>query len=129
MVIDQGPVGATVIAAVEPAFLRFDQRVNDIRIGAGDGHADAAERALGHAVAFDALPGGAVVVRTVEAVLAAATVERPRRAVAFPHRGEEDVRILRIEDDVDAAGPVVEVERSEERRVGKECRSRWSPYH
>src|SRR2546425_8951491 len=24
--------------------------------------------------------------------------------------------------------PVVE-ERSEERRVGKECRSRWSPYH
>ena len=27
--------------------------------------------------------------------------------------------------------PVVEAtaERSEERRVGKECRSRWSPYH
>src|SRR5215510_13870722 len=24
---------------------------------------------------------------------------------------------------------VAEVERSEERRVGKECRSRWSPYH
>ena len=22
-----------------------------------------------------------------------------------------------------------EVKRSEERRVGKECRSRWSPYH
>ena len=30
---------------------------------------------------------------------------------------------------IDAAtsGPVIE--RSEERRVGKECRSRWSPYH
>ena len=25
-------------------------------------------------------------------------------------------------------GPA-EVDRSEERRVGKECRSRWSPYH
>src|SRR3712207_4142128 len=24
---------------------------------------------------------------------------------------------------------VVQIERSEERRVGKECRSRWSPYH
>src|SRR5258708_26579275 len=24
---------------------------------------------------------------------------------------------------------VEQVERSEERRVGKECRSRWSPYH
>src|SRR3712207_3110662 len=25
--------------------------------------------------------------------------------------------------------PDVQIERSEERRVGKECRSRWSPYH
>ena len=24
---------------------------------------------------------------------------------------------------------VLNAERSEERRVGKECRSRWSPYH
>ena len=24
---------------------------------------------------------------------------------------------------------IIESERSEERRVGKECRSRWSPYH
>ena len=24
---------------------------------------------------------------------------------------------------------IVKVQRSEERRVGKECRSRWSPYH
>ena len=23
----------------------------------------------------------------------------------------------------------VKIKRSEERRVGKECRSRWSPYH
>ena len=27
------------------------------------------------------------------------------------------------------AGPLQNAERSEERRVGKECRSRWSPYH
>ena len=26
-------------------------------------------------------------------------------------------------------GRVLPVDRSEERRVGKECRSRWSPYH
>ena len=24
---------------------------------------------------------------------------------------------------------IMDVKRSEERRVGKECRSRWSPYH
>ena len=29
-------------------------------------------------------------------------------------------KLIRVEDDG---------ERSEERRVGKECRSRWSPYH
>src|SRR2546430_8303705 len=28
-----------------------------------------------------------------------------------------------------APNPALEPERSEERRVGKECRSRWSPYH
>ena len=30
------------------------------------------------------------------------------------------------------SGPIIigqAAERSEERRVGKECRSRWSPYH
>ena len=27
------------------------------------------------------------------------------------------------------SGPLVPSLRSEERRVGKECRSRWSPYH
>ena len=25
--------------------------------------------------------------------------------------------------------PILDHDRSEERRVGKECRSRWSPYH
>ena len=29
----------------------------------------------------------------------------------------------------DAAGGIAQALRSEERRVGKECRSRWSPYH
>ena len=28
-----------------------------------------------------------------------------------------------------AIDEVAKAERSEERRVGKECRSRWSPYH
>ena len=35
-------------------------------------------------------------------------------------------------DSVEANGrldPQLDFERSEERRVGKECRSRWSPYH
>src|SRR5687767_14125366 len=29
----------------------------------------------------------------------------------------------------ESGAPIIETVRSEERRVGKECRSRWSPYH
>ena len=48
-------------------------------------------------------------------------------------------KILRLENITMQFGGVIAVnnmnlevgegERSEERRVGKECRSRWSPYH
>src|SRR5215813_8303979 len=50
-------------------------------------------------------------------------------------------QVLHVEITIDAGrgleaarakkGPIewIETERSEERRVGKECRSRWSPYH
>src|ERR1041385_404542 len=40
------------------------------------------------------------------------------RSVNF--RAVREVRLLRQK---------IKIERSEERRVGKECRSRWSPYH
>ena len=36
---------------------------------------------------------------------------------------------FRTKADASAAGIKAKAERSEERRVGKECRSRWSPYH
>ena len=36
---------------------------------------------------------------------------------------------LSVADAVDYADLGLTAERSEERRVGKECRSRWSPYH
>src|ERR1035438_10710851 len=36
---------------------------------------------------------------------------------------------VQASDYLQATAKVVCVQRSEERRVGKECRSRWSPYH
>ena len=48
-----------------------------------------------------------------------------QRFVIDPRGGDTDAfrhRVSRTEIENDAA-------RSEERRVGKECRSRWSPYH
>src|SRR2546426_11436968 len=57
--------------------------------------------------------------------------DRPQRE---PEHQERDVELQR--DDLVEEGPVDDHEphrekdvRSEERRVGKECRSRWSPYH
>src|SRR5256885_1162703 len=43
---------------------------------------------------------------------------------------EEALRNLHVEIDVEPhGGGEDQHHRSEERRVGKECRSRWSPYH
>ena len=42
--------------------------------------------------------------------------------------GLENRHILVVEDEYFLAAELGQ-ERSEERRVGKECRSRWSPYH
>ena len=36
---------------------------------------------------------------------------------------------LSMADEDTGYGSKAESDRSEERRVGKECRSRWSPYH
>src|SRR2546430_6860572 len=52
-------------------------------------------------------------------------VHQMRRDLAgleVPHVHARHLARLRVADGVDDA-------RSEERRVGKECRSRWSPYH
>src|SRR2546422_6445375 len=63
--------------------------------------------------------------------------EVSRRSAGRPRRGEQDPEdrhdplgsALRgsVGAAADRLGPGLR--RSEERRVGKECRSRWSPYH
>src|SRR5260370_5510066 len=59
-------------------------------------------------------------------ISARAGLGRPPRAAdlppARPQRGEESEAHA-------APAAVIALCRSEERRVGKECRSRWSPYH
>ena len=42
---------------------------------------------------------------------------------------EEDITIINIYAPNIGAPQYIRQLRSEERRVGKECRSRWSPYH
>src|SRR3989449_9375156 len=56
------------------------------------------------------------------------TGEEPLQVLAEEHQDEEDPD---ERDDGEQFEPAAEQtrRRSEERRVGKECRSRWSPYH
>ena len=67
--------------------------------------------------------GAYLAARTVNTIAAAAIAPKPalvQQASATPQASGQPQR---VELDAD------KVARSEERRVGKECRSRWSPYH
>src|SRR2546430_15271631 len=83
------------------------------RSGVGGVHGDINEPCL-VADELDELPRLATVGGLVEPALG---VRGPGLA---ERRDVHDVRVGRVHHDA---------ARSEERRVGKECRSRWSPYH
>src|SRR3712207_9355389 len=58
----------------------------------------------------------------------------PQDALAHARRGESRIaltrdRVVFAPSTVDRETETILHVRSEERRVGKECRSRWSPYH
>src|SRR3712207_7260582 len=53
----------------------------------------------------------------------------PRRAARARSRRPSATPRRRRTPDPPSARPSCPSARSEERRVGKECRSRWSPYH
>ena len=55
--------------------------------------------------------------------IARADAPRTRASLA------SDLRRLGLAPSEEGAPIIEDGQRSEERRVGKECRSRWSPYH
>src|SRR2546429_2407344 len=62
---------------------------------------------------------------TLEPLLPQRLKQHQRRAVGQVQR----TRLLVEHRDAQPAVRILSEPRSEERRVGKECRSRWSPYH
>src|SRR5256885_5441279 len=50
-------------------------------------------------------------------------------AIAIAREGRPGPVVIDVPKDVQNQKTEYEGSRSEERRVGKECRSRWSPYH
>src|SRR3989344_8397254 len=66
----------------------------------------------------------------VEALTSQSAALRPETMRAVVEAVEETERLVVVALSNVAVVPVsAPVSRSEERRVGKECRSRWSPYH
>ena len=68
----------------------------------------------------------------------AKTATKPTKKAAKTITVEDKLKALYqlqcVDSDIDNIRVVrgelpLEIQRSEERRVGKECRSRWSPYH
>src|SRR5258708_38287567 len=63
-------------------------------------------------------------------------IDNEKAILSWPSEGPWKIRVLphpeplyRVETDPGRAAEGIYDKRSEERRVGKECRSRWSPYH
>ena len=67
---------------------------------------------------------------------AAAAEEKTEFDVILAEAGAEKIKVIKVVREITGLGLKEAKEkvdsapqRSEERRVGKECRSRWSPYH
>ena len=56
-------------------------------------------------------------------------LERSFGAPTVTKDGVSVAKEIELKDKFENMGAQMVKERSEERRVGKECRSRWSPYH
>ena len=65
--------------------------------------------------------------QTVQAVQITADIDMIAPDWFAKKMNTEEIMIDRVQKD--GATAVIGGTRSEERRVGKECRSRWSPYH
>ena len=87
------------------------------------------EDLLGCALDFVAFSGGDIPL--IRSLLGQAWVVKDRKA-ARRLRGDlpQNARLVTLSGEIYCgSGVIVAGQRSEERRVGKECRSRWSPYH
>ena len=98
---------AGVIRTIKTAFLRLDDCIDAIRICAGNGNTDLAKNSFWEAVAFEMFPGNAVIFGTIEAAARSAAGEKPRLPARLPERRENDIRVMRIEDNINPASVLV----------------------
>ena len=56
-------------------------------------------------------------------------INKPEGLLSVPYPGCSQKTAINILEEIMRKKGLANSKRSEERRVGKECRSRWSPYH
>ena len=85
---------------------------------------EALQAAIG--IAGDAEAGAVEPIHLLSALL---TSGERNISVIIERIGADPAQLSRATQEAIDRAPKVTGDRSEERRVGKECRSRWSPYH
>src|SRR5215471_21794768 len=95
---------ARIVGPEESAILRLDDGIDAIGISSGNGDADPAEDSIGQTITLETFPCDAVVFRPIQSAAGTAAGKKPWLSPGLPQRREYDVRIVRVEHDVDAAG-------------------------
>ena len=102
------PGRSGVVGPEEAAVIRLNLRVHAARVGAGDRQADLAEHAPGQTgMTRDLGPMIAAVGRREDAAARPAARHLPGIAGRLPERDVQHARVVRIDDDLVGAGPVV----------------------
>src|SRR5262249_54679888 len=121
--VDAGPLFATVVGAVETAFLGFDEGIDAATIARRNRYSATSPRTRRQAVIFslrlgkwgflvedanrawaDSLPGVAPVVGTPDPAAPPAAGQAPRRSARLPQGRKQDARVGEVEADVDRSG-------------------------
>src|SRR6266566_1124559 len=95
---------SSIVGTIETTFFRLDDCIDAVGIGSGNRDANLAQDSARKSVSLQALPCDAVVFRPIKAAARAAAGEKPWLASRLPKGCEDDVRIMRIENNVDPAG-------------------------
>src|ERR1051326_626834 len=127
--ISNGEKSETFIAtAVEP---KKDREMNNQKITAGsdlpDNEPDAVLVGRGLAQSMHVKPGDYLTLMTT--TVAGSLNAMDVRVAGVFTIGVKDYDDRAVKMPIAGAQTLLQTKRSEERRVGKECRSRWSPYH
>ena len=129
-------IGTHAVFTDEVNFLKLGLTVVDEqhRFGVRQKNALIAKGVSPHVLVMTATPIPRTLVLSVYGDLAVSTLDElppGRQPVETLHmRTTDEVDLFRlIEGRIQTGQQVYWLTRSEERRVGKECRSRWSPYH